>query len=620
MLVFSSTAQEFSLQSLIIDSSLRENANAIVRQNDLSIEVLKYDKILVKQRRVVTILNSSGNSKVNAYLHYDENVNIKKLEAIVYNAYGKEIKKIRKNKFSDANAVDGFSLYSDSRIKYLDYTPTNYPYTIEYIEEYETSFTVNLPSWYPLDGYYTSVENSTYTIINDSNVEISLKTENLENYNIDVLSEYSFQAKNLKAIKPEQYSPSFAKIVPSVKATLKEFSMKGVKGVNSNWQDFGKWMNDKLIAGTQELPQAVKDEIKALTANAETDIEKAKIVYNYMQDKTRYISIQVGIGGWKPMLASDVDRLGYGDCKGLTNYTMALLQEVGVPSYYTVVYGDSNLRNIDDSFSSLQGNHVILTVPNKSDYIFLECTSQTVPFGYTANFTDDRDVLLIKPEGGEIVRTKSYKTEENLLDTRATIKLDAEGSLEAHVVMNSYGTQYGSHEGVQNETEKNQQLYYKDYWNYINNLEINSLDFTNNKDSIVFIEEVELKAARYAVKTGDRLLLQPNMFNRIETAPKRYKDRNLPFEVERGFTDIDEYIIEIPETLEVEATMNPVSIKNKFGEYIASVSIENNKLLYHRKFVLNKGAYTKDEYKEFRSFWLSVVKQDKSKIVLKTKP
>ncbi|RCU58892.1 DUF3857 domain-containing protein [Oceanihabitans sediminis] len=603
-----------------MDSSLRENANAIVRQNDLSIEVLKYDKILVKQRRVVTILNSSGNSKVNAYLHYDENVNIKKLEAIVYNAYGKEIKKIRKNKFSDANAVDGFSLYSDSRIKYLDYTPTNYPYTIEYIEEYETSFTVNLPSWYPLDGYYTSVENSTYTIINDSNVEISLKTENLENYNIDVLSEYSFQAKNLKAIKPEQYSPSFAKIVPSVKATLKEFSMKGVKGVNSNWQDFGKWMNDKLIAGTQELPQAVKDEIKALTANAETDIEKAKIVYNYMQDKTRYISIQVGIGGWKPMLASDVDRLGYGDCKGLTNYTMALLQEVGVPSYYTVVYGDSNLRNIDDSFSSLQGNHVILTVPNKSDYIFLECTSQTVPFGYTANFTDDRDVLLIKPEGGEIVRTKSYKTEENLLDTKATIKLDAEGSLEAQVVMNSYGTQYGSHEGVQNETEKNQQLYYKDYWNYINNLEINSLDFTNNKDSIVFIEEVELKAARYAVKTGDRLLLQPNMFNRIETAPKRYKDRNLPFEVERGFTDIDEYIIEIPETLEVEATMNPVSIKNKFGEYIASVSIENNKLLYHRKFVLNKGAYTKDEYKEFRSFWLSVVKQDKSKIVLKTKP
>ena len=57
----------------------------------------------------------------------------------------------------------------------------------------------------------------------------------------------------------------------------------------------------------------------------ETDpIEKAKIVYKYMQEKTRYISVQVGIGGFKPMLAKDVDRLGYGDCKALSNYTKAL--------------------------------------------------------------------------------------------------------------------------------------------------------------------------------------------------------------------------------------------------------------------------------------------------------
>ncbi len=55
-----------------------------------------------------------------------------------------------------------------------------------------------------------------------------------------------------------------------------------------------------------------------------------------MQDKTRYISVQIGIGGWKPMLADDVNKLGYGDCKGLTNYTKALLEAVDVPSYYTL--------------------------------------------------------------------------------------------------------------------------------------------------------------------------------------------------------------------------------------------------------------------------------------------
>jgi hypothetical protein len=56
-------------------------------------------------------------------------------------------------------------------------------------------------------------------------------------------------------------------------------------------------------------------------------IMKAKLIYDYVQQKSRYVSIQVGIGGWKPMDASDVDRLGYGDCKGLTNYTKALWRQ-----------------------------------------------------------------------------------------------------------------------------------------------------------------------------------------------------------------------------------------------------------------------------------------------------
>ena len=121
-------------------------------------------------------------------------------------------------------------------------------------------------------------------------------------------------------------------------------------------------MDDKLLSGTQELPEEVKTEITELTKDASSPIEKAKIVYNYMQNKTRYISIQVGIGGWKPMLAEDVDRLGYGDCKGLSNYTKALLDYVGVTSYYTVVYGGSDIRDIDSDFSSLQGNHAILSI------------------------------------------------------------------------------------------------------------------------------------------------------------------------------------------------------------------------------------------------------------------
>ncbi|MEZ4855723.1 MAG: DUF3857 domain-containing protein [Gelidibacter sp.] len=611
---------ESLLTSHTIPDSLRANANAVVRYNAVTIEIKAYNKMLYTNKRIVTILNSSGNSKNGAYMSYDNGVNIKQLEAKIYNANGKEIKKIRKNDFEDVSAVDGGTLYSDSRVKYLNYTPIDYPYTILFETEVEYSSTAFIPTWRPIEGYYISTENSDYKIINDTDVEIKLKTLNFEDFGIEKHGNFDYSAKNLNAIRYEIYSPEFNKIAPYLKAKLTEFEMEGVKGVNTNWTDFGKWMNDKLIQGTQTLPEQVKADIKQLTANATTDLEKAKIVYQYMQNKTRYISVQVGIGGWKPMLASDVDRLGYGDCKGLTNYAKALLDEIGVKNFYTVIYGDRDIKNIDKSFSSIQGNHVILCIPSKSDYLWLECTSQTSPFAYNANFTDDRDALIITPEGGKIVHTKVYKAEENLLDTKASVQLTDAGNFLANVTLKSYGTQYGYHYGIETAIEKDQILHYKNDWSYINALNISTMAFENNKDSIIFTEKVKVNAERYASKAGTRLLLQPNFFNRIESAPQRYTNRKLPFETERGFVDVDTYEINIPDNLEVEALMDDVNINTKFGTYTASITqIDNQKLLYKRKFMLNKGTYTKDEYEAFRAFWLDVVKYDKSKIVLKSK-
>ena len=602
-----------------IDDDLIKNANAVVRYDNIHISIEAYNKMVYTNKRIVTVLNENGDRKVGAIMGYSDNISIKKLEARVYNAFGIEIKKLKKKDFEDYSAVPGGTLYSNNRVKYLRYTPISYPYTIAFEVEVEYITTAFLPGWRIIEGFNISTQNAEYKITNNSSIDVKVKTSNFEEFGIKKISDYHYSATNLKAIKREAYSPSFKTYAPFLKAALAEFNMEGVKGTNTSWQDFGKWVDDKLLFDTKQLPNEVIQKAKNLTADAKTDIEKAKIVYQYMQDKTRYISVQVGIGGWKPMLASDVDELGYGDCKALTNYTKALLDAVNVQSHYTLLYGDDDIIDIDKDFSSQQGNHAILGVKNNEEYIWLECTSQTSPFGYTANFTDDRDVLVITPDGGKIVHTKAYKTSENLLNTKAKIALDQFGNFSAKVNSNSFGTQYGYHEGVQNERLKEQKLHFKNYWSYINNLEVNSIEYTNNRNSIIFTENLSLKATKYASKTGDILLLKPNFFNRVEEAPKRYVKRKLPFEIERGFTHVDEYEIEISSTLDVEAIMEPVTLSNKFGEYSASIEKVDNKLIYKRKFVLNKGSYLKKEYNDFRAFWLKVIKYDNSKIVLKEK-
>ncbi|QDO95632.1 DUF3857 domain-containing protein [Formosa sediminum] len=573
--------------------------------------------MLVKSHRTVTIYNDSGDYKGQAYEYYDETTKIKSLEATIYNAKGEKIKRFKEKDFNDVAAVDGISIYNDNRIKYLKYAAVNYPYTIDYISEVEHKMTAFIPTWSPLEEHYTGVLKSSYQIFNETDVSLTVKEEHLEEYGITKVGDYHYVAENLLAIKPEALSPEFYTYAPRVKVAMQTFDMMGVKGINTNWEDFGKWMYDNLLIDTRALPESVKNEIIELTKDATTTIEKAKIVYNYLQNKTRYISVQVGIGGWKPMLAEDVDRLSYGDCKGLSNYTKALLDVVGVPSYYAVIYGGKNIRNFDSEFSATEGNHAVLTIPDGDDYIWLECTSQKAPFGHVANFTDDRDALVITPDGGKIVHTRVYDATESLLKTTADINLNSNGGFTSEVVIKSYGSQYRGDEGLENELEKDQKLRFKDIWDNVNDLVVESFQFTNNKNDVVFTEQVKVSANTYASKTGTRLLVVPNVFNKLTHIPPRYAKRTMPLEIDRGFLDEDEYVFHLEDGLKVEALQAPIKLETKFGTYTMSIEdLNNGTLRYKRRLQIDKGIYPKEDYEAYRDFWINISKYDNSKMVL----
>ena len=604
--------------AILTPPNLKVKANSVVRFEKQVVEIENFDKMLVTTHRIVTVFNKYGDDDHwNAIEFYNDNQKIKELEARVYDALGKEIKKFKKGDFIDQSAVSGGTLYADDRIKYLSYTPIKYPYTIEFKSEVEYRSTAFVPKWLPIDDYFLAVEHSEYQIINNSSVAVKTKAENFEEFGINKVSNSHVIAKNLMAVKYEAYSPSLLTMVPKYKVALETFDMEGVKGENKDWQGFGKWMYTNLLEGTDQIPQSAINEVKALTDGITDPIDRARIVYEYMQSKTRYISVQIGIGGWKPMLAQDVDKLGYADCKGLTNYTKALLKAVDVPSYYTVVYGGSDITDMDSEFSLTEGNHVILCLPTENENIFLECTSQTNPFGHTAGFTDDRDVLLVTPEGGKIVHTKEYTPEESLQFTKAEVVLDETGAIEGEVQIKTRGYQYSLHENIITKPERDQILQIKEYWDYVNNLNVTGLQFDNNKKTIEFTENVKLSASSYASKSGVRLIFQPNMFNRMEAIPPRYETRMLDFEIDRGYKDVDEFIIHVPEGMKVEAMKDSESLETKFGTYSYRIEqLDGNKLKYNRTYQMNKGRYEKADYEEFRAFRQDIAKLDKSKIIL----
>jgi len=618
-LVFLTSVEAQVFSDFLIPKELKENANACIRLQETEINIQSRRLMTIKSKRVVTVFNEYGLRHMDASQYYDKSLKIVSIEAQILNSLGSEIKKFKKKDFRDQSIADGISIYTDNRALYLDYTPISYPFTIVFECEVETSNTAFIPSWAPLENYFLSTEKSKITISYQQDLGFKYKEENFEGFSIvrkDESGKVSFEANNIEALRQEEYAPSLRKFTPIVLLGLNKFHLEGVDGEADSWEKFGKWRFDKLIEGTDELSQETQENIKALVGNEKDDLKKARLIYEYVQNKTRYVSIQMGIGGWKPMLAKDVDKLGYGDCKALTNYTRALLSVVGVASYYTSIYAGNDKNNFTEDFVSMQGNHIILALPYNDNICWLECTSQTVPFGFLGDFTDDRLALMVTPEGGKLVKTQDYNNSDNSQITEGLYTLNSEGKLSGHVQIKSKGTQYDRKYLLERKSKDDLDKHYKNYFSTINNLQWKNPVFENNKQAIEFTEKIDLEAENYASKSGQRLLFALNAFNQYSSIPKRYRTRDAPFEISRGFYDHDDINIDLPENFSVESIPESVEFYEKFGHYKTEIELNDKKVVYKRSLTINKGFYSKSEYDEYRKFIEKIARNDNAKMVL----
>lgn len=418
--------------------------NALVTHHKV-LTIHSSTKYSLESEREVIVYNSKGNNEINTYLYYDNNTNIKLLEVKIYDVLGKEIGKYKKSDFNDVSASDGFSLHGDNRIMFLDYKPIQYPYKLVFKSYYESSNTAFLPSWQPIASYGVSVSESSMIVKYAANLGFRYKEYNLGNFKFfkeDTQGVLTFKMENVEPLDSEPLSPSVFQRVPRVRFALDQFSLEGYLGSASNWEELGRWFYHDLYKNQVQLPEKTKEQMKQLTKNATTDKEKARLIYQYMQDKTRYISVQLGIGGFMPTKAEEVDRVGYGDCKALTNYTHALLNAVGVTSYHAIIYNDTQKVSFDPEFSSVQGNHMILYLPLTDEEIWLECTSQKYPFGYIGLGNHDRNALVLTSQGGSLKKTHKYEAPYNLQEGDIYVSLSEDGMAEAEVSIKSGGLQY----------------------------------------------------------------------------------------------------------------------------------------------------------------------------------
>lgn len=616
---WSSQGQQLSVHA--IPDSIMNDANAVVRKFSREIWVANEGSARERVTTAITVLNSRAKHLAPLYIHFDQFSKITSYTGAVYDRNGFLIKKLKKSDFEEISASSNGTLYGDSRLLRVEVSLANYPLTFQY--EYEKEYTglLFIHPFDPIPDYQVSVQEASYTIKTPKSIGLRHLAFNgaykFTDNSDQQFYNYQWEANNLPPIKQEAFSPPSNQIFPYVLVGVEKFKMDTYMGDMSSWDTFGRWIKN-LNEGKNDLGQETVIKIKELTAGM-SEVEKVRRLYQYLQSKTRYVSIQLGIGGWQPFQASMVDKNGYGDCKALVYYMKSLLEVAGINSYYTLVKAGSRTADLILDFPSSQFNHVILAVPLEQDTIWLECTSQTQPFGFLGSFTADRHVLLVNETGGHIVRTPRYPAEENLQITKTLVDLNERGEGELSIFIESRGIQTENN-GLENIATSHESEQKKWLLESFGAASFDLLNFKISKESDLFApvikQEINMLAKNIYSTSGSRIFIKPNVVNPFDMGTSYISsERKLPIHLKNEFIDLDTATINIPMGFGIEYIPPGQEILTDFGSYTAGYVEKDNQLVYYRKLMLRRGEFEATKYPELISFFQQIKRYDDTKVV-----
>ena len=602
-----------------ISPDLLKNADMVVRLDETILEINSLTSILEKVHVVYTVLRESGREKAALRVYYDQDSKVARLQGRIYDASGRETMRFRSSDIIDMSAVPSGTIYSDDRVKYIQPASTQYPYTVDYEFERSSKQLMQYPQWRAVDYFNTSVESATLQILAPKGLVPRYLSVNDSNpgtwHYINSDSFPTWKRQHIPALTDEPLGASLGQLVPMVYIAPARIIIPGQDTLPASWQSYGMWIN-WLNQGRGMLPETVINKVHQLTTGLPDTLAKLKTIYRYFQENTRYISVQIGIGGYQPASALFVAKNGYGDCKALANYLKALLECAGIRSIYTLVKAGKQASPIRTDFPGLQFNHAILCVPMEKDTVWLECTSQSIPFGFLGSFTDNRDVLLITPLGGVLARTPVYPKSMNRMNSSGIIDLDSAGNARIALTTKVTGLQYESFEDRLHETAEEQKKSVREEI-ALPTVNITQLRYQEDDGALPAItESLEMTIPAYATLTGNRMFIPLNSFNRIRPLPPLEEGRISPFYPGISFIDSDSIVVRMPNGFAPESLAAPASFNTTFGSYDAKVTRNNNEILYVRTFANEGGEFPPEKYEAYHAFIKQISKADKNKVVL----
>ncbi len=569
------------------------------------------------EHRLIKINNREGREYAEETFYYNKGEKMKIVSALILDANLDKVRKIKKDEIKE---IEGsyYTFHTDQMKKIVKAYYDVYPYYVQLETKHTTSDFVSFTSWFPQDHKNINSAYSSYELIIPKGQKIHYKfyhftprekiteTKNEIHYHWETDEHLAFK-------KHMAYSSLLVNEVPYGRIIPDTFTFGLTQGSTKSWKEYGNWYSH-LTEDLDNLSESESLKIKELVKDVKTKKEKIRILYHYLQESTRYVGVFEGLGGMIPFDADYVCKNEYGDCKALTNYMKAMLKAVGINSYFALINGGEDDRIVDTSFVSHDFNHVVLFIPMEKDTLWLENTTQELPFGYWGTFTNSKFALICDFENSKLIRTHSFTPQENSTKMTASVEvIDDLLSVEMKSVF--------SGENFEDITywirDKNEKEIFEESQNshLFTQFTITDIKFTSEKEKPFSItRELNILIGKHIQKYRDKLMLRP-IFSPFSLQDIKPKKKGLKIFVPFNEEVTDSVYYSIPSGYELIQLPDSSSLSSIFGNFKINYQRDGEKILVTREFLQNEGLYSVDDYKVLKDF-LKKIKTLENKSIL----
>ena len=582
----------------------------------------------------ILYLSDKGRAYGDQNIQFSKFSEIQNIRAFSYmpkNGDPERLKKTKVTEFKTEDIYDGSYFFHDNKQIAFKFPGTDpgtkinlsYREVIKKPQFIGSTFLIN----------YLPTLKSEYSISFPSNVDVFYKLFNTDNIEIKRtkvekggVTTLTWKVENQDAYESSYGAPNLRYYTPHIVAYIGEMRLKDTTiTVLPNLDGLYNWyyslIKDLNVKEDPKLKAITLDLIKGLDSRD----EKARKIFNWVQDNIKYVAFEDGMGGFVPRSASSVCRKRYGDCKDMASIITEMMKYAGIEANITWIGSDDLPYDYTEIATPIVDNHMIASYRNEDNQvIILDAVGTYTPYGYPTEFIQGKQALISKGEGSyELYRVPIVKKEKNIEYDYISMKLKGSklvgmGKIEAE----GYTKFNYVYKLANMNNEEDQRNYIESYLEKGNNkfrVDESSFIGLKNRDTSLTINYT-FNLDDYSKTVEDETYVNLNL-------DRDYKNSKLDIEDRKGIARQFKYKVdlryevdfEVPNGSEVSYVPKNLEFKGEDFGFNIVYEKKDNKIILKKNIYVDTIMIEESQFEEWNSMIKQLKKAYKEVVIVRKK-